>query len=163
MVSVKAAKKMAIEQHGSTEVAEQNLADRRECGLLYRRGYPMSCWYQACPLQTIEPGTWEKRERSPVDEYCGMASISFPSLSAARVVDEGFWCLGCDKIIQDWFEYMYDPSIDDLEDSGADVRRVLSLRQDRARSEKHFVEHIRHCLGVKGMMRNLEEELRAVL
>jgi len=90
------------------------------------------------------------------DEYCGMASIPFPHLTAEHAIDEGYWCLGCELTSQTWRDDGLTPAeLSRLNPITTLRRRDYQLRElaQRARSSAGLLEHLPHC--IRG--RNVEE------
>ena len=170
LVSVKAAKQLSLRVHRTDQAMKLHLYNRWQCHLT-REEYEALKWLQAAPLEPIDQETLDSQVDRPTDEYCGMASISFPSLSrGARVADRGIWCLGCERVYTDW-QYPEESTTDfdrwlslfDLEESGVDVDTILRVKRDRAFLEKDFLEHIRDCSGARELMPDLEEKLALIL
>ncbi|KAI1325363.1 hypothetical protein F5Y16DRAFT_423115 [Xylariaceae sp. FL0255] len=84
-----------------------------------------------------------------LNEYAGMGSIRFPSLTSTDVVERGQLCVGC------WLTY-YSHNKDalppDVEASlvpvGADVSRVMFADAARLRTASEQREHAKTCYGI---------------
>jgi len=167
LVSVRAAKELAIKENKSTEYLAHSLENRRTAGTP-SMDYYMLRWLQAAPLQPPGP---ELAVRSsggnvpnvPNDMFCGMASVLFPSLLAGNRVDKGLWCLGCEKNCREWYSNKSKEAGRRLAAPGGDVKHALYAMQSVARSEADFFDHIRHCPGAAELVPYLEEELRKML
>jgi hypothetical protein len=87
------------------------------------------------------------------DRYYGMASIRFPSVSAAGVVEEGLWCYGCRFLCAEYMiekESNYRQMLEGLAGGyyapGSTRRSVLGL-ESLARPRALFLEHAYECHG----------------
>lgn len=91
-------------------------------------------------------------DRMPVDEFCGMGSIPFPSLMGGKI-ERGVWCLGCAVTVeaidfedQQQVERALHRNIDiDL----INVKQIFRGLEHRAMSKSEFFAHAKHCLGVQ--------------
>jgi len=81
LVSVRAAKELAIKENKSASSLAQDLENRRTAGLSLDEYYTQR-WLQAAPFQSPQTGltTRSTQAKVPNDKFCGMASILFPSL-----------------------------------------------------------------------------------
>jgi hypothetical protein len=96
LTSVKSAKELSIEIHGSTEIlARALIAKRRK---IAPRQFFTFRWLQDAPLSPSLQDLSALSIYLPKDEFCGMASIPFPSLATNNTLERGLWCLGCKRI-----------------------------------------------------------------
>lgn len=140
LVSVKAAKELAWK-----EKSAETLAQYREdiAAGLSKADKHLFRWLQAAPMTPPGPGFVTRQGLLPFvaqDKFCGMSSIPFPSRSTGRRVENGLWCLGCEKACREWCR-------------DREIQKV-------ARSEKAFFEHISHCRGARQLVPDVEEKLR---
>lgn len=87
LVSVKLAKELGISIHGSVEDMAGALAAKRKKGVI-KRQFRKFRFYQDAPLEPLprDPSTQPPRANVRHDYYCGMASISFPSLPFQQAI-----------------------------------------------------------------------------
>jgi hypothetical protein len=102
LVSVSAVKTRAIRVHGS----DGKLEDLRQAAANAGTSIPELHtwkWYQAAPLKPLakNPSLTPKPPNTPSDNYPGMASIQFSSLSVVTGIEQGIWCLGCKLLVND--------------------------------------------------------------
>lgn len=102
LVSARAVGELALEQGKSAAYPKHHL-ENQQLSLRSRDklSYLLKTLLQApgsgfVPLQRT-PVNVVKVPDLPNDSFCGMASVPFPYLSAGRRVENGLWCLGCDK------------------------------------------------------------------
>ncbi|KXT08083.1 hypothetical protein AC579_10448 [Pseudocercospora musae] len=164
LVSVRAAKELAIKQGKSVEYLKHYIQNRRIAGLPLDKYYKLR-WLLEAPLQA--PGNsilfQPTQANVPNDKFCGMASVPFPSLSTGSRIENGLWCLGCEKACREWSPNRPHAALSHLVASGVDVKRTLYTMQHVARSEKEFVEHITKCAGAKEMLPGVEAKLQDVI
>ncbi len=157
LVSVKAAKELGIKIHGSVQKMAETLAARR-LAKVTEREFCSLLWFQDAPLQPLcrHPSMEPIGSNVPNDGFCGMASISFPSLSPRKGLENGLWCWGCEWTCRN--ENRLAPNVvSDLVPLGCHASKIFRGLQDRARSKTEFLEHITHCYGA----RELDKELDA--
>lgn len=145
LTSVKAAKELALKVHGSIEAMASNLAAKRMH--ITRTSYHKTRWLQGAPLQPLsqDPWTLEIISNTPTDDFCGMGSVPFPSMSGSSI-ENGLWCRGCERTFELYRSQKLDRSV---------VSRLVPLNcepfqffrgmQYCARSEAEFLEHAKHC------------------
>jgi hypothetical protein len=149
LTSVKAAKELGIMIHGSTENMAETLAARRSGGITEKESYTFR-WLQAAPLQPPHQdlSRLPTEGNVPNDDYCGMASIPFPSLLQNNTLQNGLWCRGCDRTFERYrFRKLAPNVVSDLVSPGCDAFRIFLGMHRRARSNAGFLEHITHCYG----------------
>ncbi|KAJ5618916.1 F-box domain-containing protein [Penicillium lagena] len=90
------------------------------------------------------------------DDFEGMGSIPFPSLSPTHGIDYGLWCYGCKWMFNNI--HLKDPLlldvIADITPAGVKPSRILFARQNRARSKSEFLQHVHDCYGAQKRMAN---------
>lgn len=147
LVSVRDARRLAVEVHGSEEAVEVQGAEEAVDRLGSPWGRPVSVnWRLSGPYQRLVRSLLGLRDNimsvQPSaawagDAYLGMASARFPSV-AGDGVEHGRLCRGC------WF-MLRDGSLHGTSDDKIKAEREGS----RLRSEEGFVEHVRACEGVR--------------
>ncbi|KAF4968637.1 hypothetical protein FSARC_4012 [Fusarium sarcochroum] len=150
LVSVKQAKKLAIEIHGSPE----KLEEIRPKGSPPRSDMSDFNRFPAAPLEP--PGSDMSRLQGPsredlviYDERGGLASLRFPSLTKSGA-DWGYLCVGC--------RFMYDLHIDGIMPKevwsehcapGVVAKTPLQALQTKLYSRDEFPTHIQNCFGAQ--------------
>ena len=154
LVSLAAAKKLAIDHFGSEERVAGLLEVRRTAGLSSQEYFDLR-WLQAAPMQPPGPeiSTRVKEADTPNDSCSGVASIPFPHLSTGNKLEHGLWCKGCEHTFRLWSQNGVVPdnfsrSLDETEN----VRRALSAVRDRARSTTALLEHTTRCSGAQALV-----------
>ena len=161
LLSVRAAKELALMEGASIETLSQDLEHRRTTGvrvdLYYCDRWYFDRWLQAAPLEPLGKrfALRPSQANVPDDKFCGMASVPFPSLLPEDRVGNGLWCLGCEKNYYDWHSSA----------SGVpgDTERTSYESKGVERSETEFLEHIRQCPGAMRLVPDLEEKLSQIL
>ena len=153
LVSVRAAKELAIMVHGSAKKMAHAVAARQ---IAFASPHELFVYkyLQNASLnpQSQDPSTLPTYHNTPADDSCGMASIPFPSLSTNNALENGLWCRGCE--FRDWgytklpylLSYLYFVPVD------RSPYWVFRELQDRARSRAEFLDHITHCRGRDELM-----------
>ncbi|KIW74741.1 hypothetical protein Z517_11511 [Fonsecaea pedrosoi CBS 271.37] len=162
LVSVKSAKALGLKVHGSTA----NMPDWDSLCHPWApltkdlKKYNYLRWLQAAPMQSLDgdPVILPRQPHAPNDNYCGVASIPFPSIGRDGQHDSGLWCRGCEWACENLLgkdeqeigaalSYSIPPDcyVEDVED----VEDVLLSLALRARSKIDFASHIQNCYGVK--------------
>lgn len=145
LTSVKAAKELALKVHGSTEAMARNLAAKRLH--ITDTSYYKTKWLQDAPLQPLsqDPLTLENIRNTPADDFCGMGSVPFPSMSGSSV-ENGLWCRGCERTFELYRSQELDRSVvSRLMYLGCEPFQFVMGMQYCARSEAEFLEHAKHC------------------
>lgn len=135
LVSVKQAKQLGISIHKSEEAMER-VSILKKAGDL---SLP-----ELCLARWLAGSTYDYEDQNsslfmriygvPPDDFCGVASISFPSLRPNAELEHGLWCYGCKINSQNY-------------SSTIDTERVLYRMVSRARSRSEFLEHTKDCKG----------------
>ncbi|KAF4993949.1 hypothetical protein FDECE_13267 [Fusarium decemcellulare] len=154
LVSVSAAKKLAMSIHGSVVNLIEVSVRRKSTGpTAYTTRYLEAAFLDS--TTDSDPLMMPDQGGIGVDPYFGMASIPFPSLPTPDVVDTGLWCKGC--------EWMYERQksrqlpahvIANTVPVACDPDRVLLGLARRARSRMGFLGHIRSCYGARQLLAN---------
>ena len=153
LVSVKAAKILALQVHGSKEDLARQLEPFRASG-------PPSPAYvklhqlQRAPLKPLGPlsALDQRKDLRGNDEFCGMASIPFACCLAGKQVEHGIWCLGCKRANHDG----PDRSLDPLETRY--LRDSLGKMVYVAWSTNDFLEHIKRCKGAVQLVPDMQAQ-----
>ncbi|KAK1767783.1 hypothetical protein QBC33DRAFT_619279 [Phialemonium atrogriseum] len=157
LVSVRSAKRLAITIHGSAESITRALSARRTKVMSEKEFYTFK-YLQDAPLEPLgqDPSLLPSKANAVDDAYCGMESIHFPSLLPDRRVENGLWCRGCEWTCERYrFGGLVSNIVSGLVPPNREPLRVLMGSQRRGRSEAGFLEHIKHCRGVRGLVPDL--------
>ncbi|KAK2805004.1 hypothetical protein FQN51_001098 [Onygenales sp. PD_10] len=149
LVSVRAAKEVAIKIHGSIAAIAPTGPVMGEGGARIREFHTYKSLLDA-PLEPLSqnPSTLPSQEIAPRDRYCGMASVPFPSLQPDGSVEHGLWCRGCALMWEDYrFGQLASDVVTQLSVPEVSTYYVLLGRRQRARSKPEFLEHIKSCHG----------------
>lgn len=145
LTSVKAAKELGIKVHGSMANIAKTFNASRARKITFQ-------WLQNAPLQPLgqDPSTLPTKEHTPNDDFCGMASIPFPSLMPNKELETGLWCRGCEQTFERYgLGHLAYNAVSDSIPRGCYPLRVLLGMQRRARSKAEFLEHIKYCRGAR--------------
>ncbi|KAK2808631.1 hypothetical protein FQN50_004495 [Emmonsiellopsis sp. PD_5] len=149
LVSVKAAKEVAIKVHGSIAVITPTEPVTGQGGARIQEFYKYKQLLDA-PLEPLSqnPSTLPSQRFALSDRYCGMASAPFPSLQPDGSVEHGLWCRGCALMWEDFrFGQLAADVVTQLSVPGVSTNYVLLGLHQRARSKSEFLEHIKSCHG----------------
>lgn len=164
LVSVRAAKELAIAHGKSAEHLARALQDQRAAGLSPKK-YRTLRWISTAALQA--PGeeilSRPSEANVPNDRFCGMASVPFLALPTNGGVERGLWCLGCEEVSRDFQPNRPNEALSHLVAPGIDVTAKLFTMQHVARSEHDFLKHSADCPGTKAMIPDLEAQLQLVV
>jgi hypothetical protein len=153
LVSVKQAKQLGIEVHGSIGNLAKFIPSPRTGKMTSREFWILKHFHEA-PLEP--PGCDMSRlpEKSNLveDGFGGMASIRFPYLTEAGA-DYGRVCRGC-QITYDHHRHGLLPTsvLSELAPPGVGPHRPLLAILTRLRSRDGFLEHIKHCYGIRRLL-----------
>lgn len=150
LYDVKSVKKLAIKTHGSeTKLKELvpalpslSFGDEVDEYHLFNAilNAPLEP-YQSDPLTILkEKGAW--------DDWCGMASIHFPSLPSQDSLESGLWCVGCEHLHSNYSK-LDSTTISRLVPADVEPRDYFNGMKYRARSKADFLEHVQNCHGVE--------------
>ncbi|KAF2430640.1 F-box domain-containing protein [Tothia fuscella] len=145
LTSVKATKELAIKVHGGVDV--MSISQATESLTATNRRPPNAIWYHNAPLKPYSQDilTVKGIGDAPTDEFGGMGSIAFPSMSGS-VIENGLWCRGCERTFELFRGQQIDRDVvSRLVPPGCDAFQFLNSLQYRARSEADFLEHAQHC------------------
>ncbi|KAI0483405.1 F-box domain-containing protein [Xylariaceae sp. FL0804] len=153
LLSAKHARDMGLAVHGSAEKIA--LAMARKCRSINRlRGQ----FFQGDPaeFQGKDSLLLPNQGNIPTDEFFGMASLPFPSLSKSGEVEDGLWCRGC-KFTLDRYDSLRLPqdAVAAVVPSDCGPQRVLLGLERRAWSKEAFLHHIKHCYGARQLVPEL--------
>ncbi|EPE35384.1 F-box-containing protein [Glarea lozoyensis ATCC 20868] len=147
LVSVKAAKELAIKVHGSVEKMSEKLYVKSVNGLSVKN-YTKFRFLQDAPLQQPykDPSSLLWGTPDEQDDYCGMAAVAFPFVMQRNSPEDGVWCGGCNRTYQQFVRRRLPPQVI-LDKIPPGIRESDSLLNavHRARSKAGFQEHIKHC------------------
>ena len=139
LVSVKQAEEVGISVHGSREAMERISVmpdDPRVKSLLPSHLFAAQ-WVAGSTTDGI-----------PDDKLGGMASINFPCLRPDGTLDFGLLCVGC-QVKYHRLEYRAEHLL-----LARERRSVAQEKEDHeARSRSEFIEHARHCTGIRDILR----------
>ena len=162
LVSVKSAKQLGIMLHGSIEKIAETLATRRTPDATSKEFYTFKSLHSA-PLDPLgrDPSTLPSQGNTPNDNFCGMASIPFPSLPSKNAPENGLWCRGCERTFELCrFKELPSKVLSESSPVGCDPFYVFLAKQNRARSRAEFLQHIRQCYGAREMVSRLGQRLK---
>ncbi|KAI5856721.1 F-box domain-containing protein [Durotheca rogersii] len=154
LVSVKAARGLGLMVQGSTEKLAQAMARRcKSTSLLvvgrYLQGEPAVSQGQDSLLLPSQGNI-------PTDNFFGMASIPFPSLSKSGRIEDGLWCRGCEVTLRRYDSLRLPRDmLAAVVPSNCEPQRVLLGLERRARSKQSFLDHIKHCYGARQLVPEL--------
>ncbi|KAF2816416.1 uncharacterized protein BDZ99DRAFT_505848 [Mytilinidion resinicola] len=136
--SVKAAKELALKVHRLLE--ELATIYPLDSWNLPTHKMDKFIWYRQAPLDLLsqDPLTIPDANIRPLDEFCGMGSIPFPSLLSGRgstEPEQGLWCRGC--------EFTYKECA--IEEMDYITLSRLVPPYYRAWSKADFLQHAKHC------------------
>ncbi|KAF4468586.1 hypothetical protein FALBO_4523 [Fusarium albosuccineum] len=153
LVSVKQAKQLALQVHGSAEkLAELRLAFRADN--MAPRDVGMFRHFHEAPLEPpgCDMSRLPRKAEVVEDDFGGMASIRFPYL-AETGVENGYLCQGC---LVTYGHYMQgelpESALSELVPAGVGPYRPLLAILTRLWSTTGFPEHVRHCYGVRRLV-----------
>ena len=146
LFSVAAAKRLAIEVHGSeaelARLSRANPPKNRHRRRIYKR-------YRQAPLNPPGPAVSQMMPQDEHFDFLGMASMAFPFVGAGGA-DYGRLCRGCTFLYdQTWPHWAMDqfPSRD-VRGVVDDLRIRLMFMGLKLRPKDEFLEHIKECPGV---------------
>ncbi|KAK2616686.1 hypothetical protein QQS21_000298 [Conoideocrella luteorostrata] len=153
LVSVKQAKQMAIELHGSPEqvaslslIGASNGKDLSE-RLKFQRFREISLEPPGLDLSRLP-----SKENFGSDGFAGVASMRLPHLSDSGL-DAGRLCYGCRVVYDDCVRGELPASVlSELVPSGISAYRPLKAMSTRLYSRGGFLEHVEHCYGAQRLL-----------
>lgn len=147
LVAVKEARDLALAVHGSWEALAEFVEAKYSCGKHAYKGYFYLHNWLATPGQ--DPLLTPSDGRIPADDFSGVASIPFPSLSQSGELDNGLWCLGCHFMATAYIRMRLPSNVLNavVPEDCSPIRVLLGLDR-RARSKEGFLHHIKVCPGV---------------
>lgn len=149
LVSVSAARDLALSIHGSAE-GVVNLTESRNykiptaLQIRYLQGAFTAASGQD-PLMVPDQGNRGN------DPFFGLASIPFPSLSGIPgIPEDGLWCKGCEKTLEDYDNRTLPACVITARvPSNCDPWRVFFGLASRAYSQSGLLRHSQHCYGAR--------------
>lgn len=154
LVSAKAARALGLLVQGSAEnlahvMARRCKSKRRLITGRYLQGEPAVSQGQDLLLL---PG----QGNTPTDDFFGMASILFPSLSKSGGIEDGFWCRGCEVTLHRYDTLRLPRDVlTAVVPSNCEPQWVLLGLERRARSKESLLDHIKHCYGARQLVPEL--------
>jgi len=148
LICVGTARELVTQEHGDFM---SELRAKRTDGRISVKDFYQYRAFRSSPLSSSELKLrpLSSRENSAIDEYCGMASVPFPHVTASLAVDQGYWCLGCQLTLQEWYRRtLSHEDVSHLIPSPC-TRRVDDQLRDltrRARSSAELLEHLPQCI-----------------
>lgn len=155
LVSVAAARDLALSIHGSADKVVELTAHRRHgFWMASEIRYLQTAFASATsqdPLMTPDQGN------RGTDPYFGLASTHFPSLPGmlqGGTPEDGLWCKGCEKTCNNYRDGRLTAEvIASRVPAGRDPLRVLLGFERRAYSRLGLLEHSNHCYGAQHFLR----------
>jgi hypothetical protein len=120
--------------------------------------YMLKCVIDA-PLEPLQlhPSKILSQGNTPPDDYCGMASIHFPSLFPDKTSENGLWCRGCEWTFARFrLGKLTSALISSFVPQGVDPFRFLLAMQHRAWSKAGLLVHVKYCYGARNLVPELE-------
>ncbi|KAI1184400.1 hypothetical protein F5B17DRAFT_412215 [Nemania serpens] len=147
LVSVKLAKQLANEVHGSARMTAIRYVESKPA--------TRSATYQRFHHASLDPPGRDLsrvRLRAPPedDNYCGTAAIRFPYVRYGQP-DTGRLCCGCEYVSRE-FGSLPESVRKRVVPEGVDAKIPLRAMTTRLWSRRGFVEHIASCYGVKRLL-----------
>lgn len=154
LVSVQAAKDLGLTVHGSAEKLAHVMAKRCKSTRLLVTGQYLQD-KPAAVSQGQDLVLLPSQGNIPTDNFFGMASIPFPSLSESGIED-GLWCKGCEVTLCQYDSLRLPrDALAAIVPADCEPQRVLLGLERRARSKKSFLDHIKHCYGAQQLVPEL--------
>ncbi|KAF4974050.1 hypothetical protein FZEAL_9004 [Fusarium zealandicum] len=153
LVSVKQAKELAIQVHGSVEKLAE-LRPRFPTGKLTAKDLGMFKHFHEAPLEPpgCDLSRLPRKAQVVEDDFGGMASIRFPYLADAGT-EIGHLCQGC---LVTYGHYMQgslpESTLSELVPAGVGPYRPLLASLTRLWSTNDFLEHASQCYGVSSLV-----------
>ncbi|KAB5559953.1 F-box domain-containing protein [Coniochaeta sp. 2T2.1] len=149
LVSVQAAKALGLEVHGSAENLAQAMARRCRSARLRVEGGRFLQSGLVVASQGQDLLLLPSHGNIPNDEYFGMASIPFPSLSKSGRIEHGLWCRGCALTLRR-YHFLPRDVLAAVVPANREPQRVLIGLERPARSKEAFLDHVKSCYGARG-------------
>ena len=153
LISVKMANELAVTVHGSTEAMKHALTVKHR-DISEKESYLFK-WLQEALSKPLHqdlsplPTVWS----TPNDNFCGMASIPFPSLLPDNTIENGLWCRGCERMFMRYRSGQLSSNVVlDLFSPGCHPLALLMAMHQRAWSKAEFLEHITRCPGAPAVV-----------
>ncbi|ROT38450.1 hypothetical protein SODALDRAFT_333027 [Sodiomyces alkalinus F11] len=149
LVSVKQAKRLGVEVHGSVEDLAKLVPARRTVKMTTRQFWVFRRFHEA----PREPPGCDLSRHMVEDDFGGVASLRFPYLTEAGGADYGRLCRGC-RLTYDHYRQGELPTtvLSELAPPGVDPHRPLIAAVSRLRSREGFSDHIGHCYGARRLL-----------
>ncbi|KAG9251497.1 F-box domain-containing protein [Emericellopsis atlantica] len=154
LVSVKAARALGLVVQGSAEKLAHAMARRCKSTRLlvkgrYLQGEPAVSQGQDLLLLPSQGNI-------PTDNFFGVASILFSSLSKSGRVEDGLWCRGCEVTLRQYDSLRLPRDVlATVVPPNCEPQRVLLGLERRAWSKESFLDHIKHCYGARQLVPEL--------
>ncbi|KAH7176340.1 hypothetical protein EDB81DRAFT_772437 [Dactylonectria macrodidyma] len=153
LVSVKAAKELAIKVHGSEDNLVQVMEESCKNAALVSTGrfFMGEEALRGKDLRPIpNPG------HIPIDTFSGVASMPFPHLTRDQEFEDGLWCRGCEATnLKNDKGSVPHSVLNALVPRGRVASHALLGLERRARSRKAFLRHLRQCYGARQIIPSL--------
>lgn len=139
LISVRDAEELAITVHGSMEYVTRLACTRPATGASEKalKDYYTLKYLIEAPLQPLQlnPSKILSEGNAPPDDYCGMASMHFPSLFLDNTLEIGLWCRGCEWAFESYSRgKLSSHLVSSLVPEGVNPFRVLRIVPGRALS-----------------------------
>ncbi|KAI9150055.1 hypothetical protein HJFPF1_09809 [Paramyrothecium foliicola] len=144
LVSLSAAKELALSIHGSQQEIYQRAWDRRP--KVSQMRLAQYRYYQDAQLVQPKLDIFARRNLGDItmdDPYSGMASMPFPAITD-KGVENGLWCRGCDYMFE-----TYGLRFFPAKSKFSQPWMVFTGTRRRSFSQSEFLTHIRTCYGVQ--------------
>lgn len=157
LVSVSAARDLALSIHGSDEEVVNLTESRRYKSLtaidirFFQRAFTINT--EQDPLKVPDQGN------VPNDRFFGLATIPFPSLSGRHGPSEyGLWCKGCEKTLEDYDNQRLPPAVISTRvPSNFHPWRIFFYMTTRAYSRSGLLRHSKECYGAQAFVSKQQE------
>ncbi|KAM0307472.1 hypothetical protein ACHAPM_000191 [Fusarium culmorum] len=153
LVSVKQAKKLALEIHGSDEELAKLRPTYRpgkvsmKDAAIFRHFHEASLDSPGCDLSRLP-----RKAEIVEDDFGGMASIQFPYLSDTGI-EKGVLCQGCVVTYSHYMQGILPPrTLSQIVPADVGPYRPLLALLTRLWSQEGFLEHVHECYGVRRIL-----------
>lgn len=161
LVSVRAAKRLALQVHGSQEALRAHRLAKRSC--ISESKYQMWAHLHCVTLDFVKHDPCIVRDSVDgiEDEYNGMASVWFPyQAEPGGLIEFGRWCRGCKWTCANESSVL-DDDVTGFFPSAYERATWLDLAM-RERLSADFLVHSKRCYGLRQMLRRKQEGLSNV-
>jgi len=159
LISAKAAKALGLIVHGSAERLAQAMERRCKSTRLIIKGRYLQ-GERAIPSTPGQDLLFQPSQGNmPTDDFFGMASIPFPSLSKSGEIEDGLWCRGCEVTTRQYdTRRLPNDVLETIVPLNCHAQRVLLGLERRARLKESLLNHVKHCYGAWQLVPELATE-----